>query len=161
MPRGSDFEARWNEGSWAEHLIIAAFNDIPEILAVQFGITDGTAYTSTAAMTARGLPVQNQHGKRPDILVFHKDQISFEEIEELQRIVVMSDDHADQLVYKALLAVEAEFSPYAYQHRLETYGKELSFTIKDEDLKPRQVWQNFFPHCPLYRAVQRCVGFGW
>jgi hypothetical protein len=58
MPRGSDFEARWTEGAWAETKIIDALNAQPELLAVQFGITDGTAYWSSKEMEARDLTIK-------------------------------------------------------------------------------------------------------
>jgi hypothetical protein len=52
MPRGSDFEARWTEGAWAEARILEALNVVPELISVQFGITEGTAYWSSRATPA-------------------------------------------------------------------------------------------------------------
>jgi hypothetical protein len=83
MPRGSDFEARWTEGAWAEARILEALNVVPELISVQFGITEGTAYWSSKEMAARDLPDQTQHGKRPDILVFQRAALSNREIAEL------------------------------------------------------------------------------
>lgn len=144
MPRGTDFEARWTEGAWAETKIIEALNDLPDLLAVQFGITDGTAFWSTKEMAARELPDQGQHGKRPDVLVFRRNALSNAEISDAAELVLKSDDEAQALARKAVLAIESEFSPYAYKHRLEGYGKELSFTIKDEDLAPLKAWHSYF-----------------
>lgn len=144
MPRGSDFEARWKEGSWAELRILEALNREAGLIAVQFGITDGTAFWSLREMEARDLPNQNQHGKRPDILVFQKDNLSAKEMQAVEQLVFQSDEDAEDLTRRAIMAVESEFSPYAYKYRLEQYGKQLSFTIKEEDLAPLVSWQKYF-----------------
>ena len=144
MPRGSDFEARWTEGAWAELKLLESINDVPALVAVQFGITDGTAFWSQADMDARNLPDQSQHGKRPDILVFQRDDFTNSEVAELNELVLKSDNEAEELARRAVMAIESEFSPYAYKHRLEHYEKELSFTIKDEDLKPLVAWHDHF-----------------
>ena len=49
------------------------------------------------------------------------------------------------------MAIESEFSPYSYHHRLQSYEKELSFTIKDEDFHPLLNWQTYFS-VPLHIA---------
>ena len=144
MPRGSDFEARWTEGAWAEKLILEALNDLPELLAVQFGITEGTAFWSSKEMAARNLPDQTKHGKRPDILIFRRNKMTRDELREAQQLVLLPDKDAVVLAREAVLAIESEFSPYDYKHRLKGYGKELSFTIKDEDLKPLKKWHRYF-----------------
>ena len=144
MPRGSDFTARWSEGAWAEAQVIQALNAEPGIIAVQFGITDGTAFWSIREMAARQLPDQSQHGKRPDVLVFRSSDLTDAETVAIQYLLLQSDDDAELLAKKATLAIECEFSPYNYKHRLANYGKELSFTIKDEDLKPLETWQEYF-----------------
>jgi hypothetical protein len=144
MPRGSDFQARWTEGAWAESKLLEALNDIPELVAVQFGITDGTAFWSSVEMQARNLPEQDQHGKRPDILVFQRDTLENDDIAKLDQLVLQSDEEAEVLARRAVLAIESEFSPYAYKHRLEHYGEELSFTIKDEDFTPLLTWHTYF-----------------
>ena len=95
-------------------------------------------------MAARNLPDQNQHGKRPDILVFRKADLSGNELKAVNDLLFQSDDDAEELARCATLAIESEFSPYAYSHRLAEYGKELSFTIKDEDLGPLTKWQEHF-----------------
>ncbi len=151
MPRGSDFEARWNEGSWAELRIIEALNNAPDLHAVPFGISDGTPFWSATEMAARDLPDQNQHGKRPDVLVFHTATLSTEERTAVDQLAFVSDDQAEPVTRKAIMAIESEFSPYAYQHRLEHYKKGLSFTIKDEDLAPLRLWQEHH-EVPLYIA---------
>jgi hypothetical protein len=144
MPRGSDFEARWTEGAWAEKLILEALNELPDLLAVQFGITDGTAFWSSKEMAARDLPDQTQHGKRPDVLIFRRKKMTSGELSDARQLVLQPDKDAIALARKAVLAIESEFSPYDYKHRLDGYGKELSFTIKDEDLKPLKKWHQYF-----------------
>ncbi len=144
LPRGSDFEARWTEGAWAELKLLEALNDVPELIAVQFGITDGTAFWSQADMDARNLPEQGRHGKRPDILVFRRSSLKKSEVGEVGKLGLQSDAEAEELARRAVMAIESEFSPYAYKHRLEHYEKELSFTIKDEDLKPLVKWHKYF-----------------
>ena len=144
MPRGSDFEAKWTEGFWAEQRILDALNARSHLLAVQFGITDGTAFRSSTAMLARVLPVQDAYGKRPDILVFKKSDLSPSEANHVASIGKLSDADAEPIVKRALLAIESEFSPYDYAHRLSEYGKELSFTVKEEDLEPLCRWTDHF-----------------
>lgn len=145
MPRGSDFQARWSEGAWAEMKIIEALNAEEGLLAVQYGITDGTAFWSSRDMAARDLPQQDAHGKRPDILVFDRTMLGPGEEAQVAEVYGMTDEAADALVRKAVLAIESEFSPYAYMHRLKEYGKELSFTLKDEDYQPLKTWTDHYP----------------
>ena len=95
-------------------------------------------------MAARELPDQNRHGKRPDILVFRKADLSDNSLKSVNELLFQSDEDAEPLARSAILAIESEFSPYAYNHRLAEYGKELSFTIKDEDLAPLVKWQEHF-----------------
>jgi hypothetical protein len=144
MPRGSDFEARWTEGAWAELQVLEAVNAESDLFAVQFGITDGTAFWSLREMEARDLPDQSGHGKRPDILVFRRNDLPDADVAAAGKLMLLSDKEADSLAQCAVMAVETEFSPYAYKHRLEQYGKELSFTIKDEDLRPLTTWHEHF-----------------
>lgn len=144
MPRGSDFTARWSEGAWAELKIIDAINSITDLIAVQYGITDGEAFWSTRDMAARNLPDQSQHGKRPDILVFDRSEITPEELAIVENVYGLDDAACEAVVRKAKFAIESEFSPYNYAHRLEQYGKGLSFTIKDEDLLPILRWKAHF-----------------
>lgn len=141
MPRGSDFTARWSEGAWAELRIIEAINRVDELLAVQYGITDGEAFWSTRDMAARKLPEQGRHGKRPDVLVFRRSTLTAKELAVVEKVYELDDDECDGVVNKARLAIESEFSPYNYAHRLTEYGKGLSFTIKDEDWKPLCNWK--------------------
>ena len=144
MPRGSDFQARWTEGAWAEARILSALNANPSLIAVQFGITDGTAFWSSLEMAKRNLPDQTRHGKRPDVLVFRKNDLSLAERASVKKLLLKDDRRAAPLARRAILAIESEFSPYAYKHRLAEYGKELSFTIKDEDFKPLKQWHRHF-----------------
>ena len=144
MPRGSDFTARWAEGAWAEKQIVQAFHQSSTHVAVQYGITSGEAFRSSRDMVARDLPVQGSHGKRPDILIFDRSHISDEEIGRAVDIRLLGDAACDDLVHKAVFAIESEFSPYAYHHRLAQYGEELSFTVKEEDLLPILTWSRHF-----------------
>lgn len=144
MPRGSDFTARWSEGAWAEIKIIEAINDFPPFLAVPFGISDGEAFRSIRAMEARELPNQLRHGKRPDVLVFDRSKLSAEEVEATHKVYELDDDDCENIVRKARLAIEGEFSPYQYAHRMREYGKGLSFTIKEEDLQPTLDWRDHY-----------------
>lgn len=144
MPRGSDFTARWYEGAWAELRILEALNKEPDVLAVQFGITNGEAFWSTREMAARVLPDQNKHGKRPDVLVFRPSELTPRELDVVREIYSLDDDACEDVVKKAKIAIESEFSPYNYTHRIEKYGKHLSFTVKDEDLAPLVKWRTNF-----------------
>ena len=144
MPRGSDFTARWTEGAWAELKILEALNAEPDIVAVQYGITTGEAFWSSREMEARELPDQTAHGKRPDVLVFRRSSITDEELAVVEKVCELDDGACEAVVRKAKLAIESEFSPYDYGHRLEQYGKELSFTVKEEDLEPTKSWWSHF-----------------
>lgn len=144
MPRGSDFTARWTEGAWAELRILEALNAEPRLVAVQYGITSGEAFWSVRDMQARELPDQTLHGKRPDILVFDRAGITDEELAIVEKVCELDDHSCEAVVRKAKLAIESEFSPYDYGYRLQQYGKELSFTIKEEDLEPTKSWRTHF-----------------
>jgi hypothetical protein len=142
MPRGTDFTARWSEGAWAEAKIIEAINKEASLIAVPYGISDGEAFWSIRDMEARELPDQTKHGKRPDVLVFERSQITAKELAIVEKVCELDDDSCEAIVRKAKLAIESEFSPYDYERRLTNYGKELSYTVKDEDLGPIAAWRS-------------------
>jgi hypothetical protein len=76
--------------------------------------------------------------------VFDLSAMEEDERDLIDRIYELPDAEADPIVPKAILAIESEFSPYDYGHRIREYGKELSFTLKDEDLQPLRRWVETF-----------------
>lgn len=144
VPRGLDFYIRWAQGAWAERKVMEAINASAAWRAVPYGISRGDPLTFEE-MKAYWVAYQArmaQYGKRPDLLIFRMERIDalpMQEGEKLARLVDLPNGEAAPLVAQATLAAEIETSLWKVK-KAQEQGRELSFTIKEEDLEPLRTW---------------------
>lgn len=165
--RGSDFLMRWSQGVWSEKRLIDATNKTNQFYAIPYG-PSGTAPTDDVRafelyferLEAAGLG----NIKRPDLLVFKIADKQFvdkflAEIGGEEELPFITEDKLQDLVSKALIAVECENSlwvaekmpfynvPMKAQKRL---GGKMGLAknavlptviIKEEDRIPLSKWQ--------------------
>lgn len=111
--RGIDFEHRFNTSRWAEDLLINSLNEKHGLVTVRYGV-------STIVPQGQELVYGQSVYKEPDLLVFHSALLTPSERALLQngtlswdeRIKLDADGQLANLLKKALVAVEVEFSPY-------------------------------------------------
>lgn len=167
--RGSDFLMRWSQGVWSEQRIAQAVNNTHSFWAIPYG-PSGTAPDNDVRafelyferLEAAGLGTL----KRPDLLVFRKDEQAALEslvasvggLAELP-FIPESDSAIAQLLSKAIVAVECENSLWKAE-AMPDYGATLkpqrrlegkvglkksavlpTVILKDEDREPLIRWQ--------------------
>ncbi len=168
--RGSDFLMRWSQGVWSEERIIQAVNETSEFFAIPYG-PSGTAPDDDVRafelyferLEAAGLGEL----KRPDLLVFRKNDRAFIEkiisslggISELP-FTTEDNNNLKAMLSKAIIGVECENSLWKGQ-LMPDYGAELkpqrrlggklglkrnavlpTIILKEEDRQPLQIWQD-------------------
>ncbi len=168
--RGSDFLMRWSQGVWSEERIIQAVNESSEFFAIPYG-PSGTAPDDDVRafelyferLEAAGLGEL----KRPDLLVFRKNDQAFIEkiigslggISELP-FTTEDNNNLKAMLSKAIIGVECENSLWKGQ-LMPDYGAELkpqrrlggklglkrnavlpTIILKEEDRQPLQIWQD-------------------
>jgi len=112
--------------------------------AVPYGISRGDPLTSDEMKAYWGAYQARmaQYGKRPDLLIFRQERIDAlpaQEGEKLARLVDLPNGEAAPLVAQAILAAEIETSLWKVK-KAQEQGRELSFTVKEEDLEPLRTW---------------------
>lgn len=141
-PRGGDFLISWSRGAWAEEKVCDAINATGFLRATPYGESRGDpmTYDQMKEFWAAYQDRQGTYGKRPDLLVFSADSLTDDEVASLPELIDMDDAAAGPVVSKAVAAIEVETSVWrVYKYQAAT-GKELSFTVKDEDLEPLNTW---------------------
>jgi hypothetical protein len=141
-PRGGDFLISWSRGAWAEEKVREAINATRVLAAVPYGASRGDPMTYNQ-MKEFWLTYQDRQGafgKRPDLLVFKVDLLTEEERQMLPLLIDMDDKSSRPVVDSAVVAIEVETSVWRVRKYRTATGKDLSFTVKDEDLEPLKTW---------------------
>jgi len=154
-PRGFDFLARWSQGAWAESKVIETVNASSDLLAVHYGPSRGdpVSYNEFSAwkkfFEEYRLKLEAR-GKRPDILVFQKDllQATREDLKLIDQLPDLDEQDSAKFVRLSSAALEVETSLWKARKALQ-FGKELSFTLKEEDMDRLNQWQEAH-HKPLF-----------
>jgi hypothetical protein len=117
-PRGLDFLIRNEQGRWAEELVIEAINNETDFKAVRYGISRAVMVENYGKWVEYWRKYQSveKYGKRPNVLVFHKNTFrAFEE--ELRRYSNSFGDESlipeeiwESYVRKSICALEVEMS---------------------------------------------------
>lgn len=141
-PRGFDFYLKWSIGNWAENVV---YGLCKEMLAREMGL-QVYRYGYSAGAVPKNLAefekIQKEKkelekfGKRPDLLLFDK-RFAEEHHEDLLQLMKRPDEEVEDLVRKALLALEVEHSMWSVKQAIPR----LSFTVKKEDVQPLNEWQ--------------------
>lgn len=165
--RGSDFLMRWSQGVWSEHRLVEATNRTKQFFAIPYG-PSGTAPTNDVRAFELYFERLEAAGlgdiKRPDLLIFKISDKVFvdkflQDIGGQEELPFITEDKLQQLIQKAIIAVECENSlwvaekmpdfktPMKAQKRL---GGKLGLAktavlptviIKEEDRIPLSRWQ--------------------
>ena len=143
-PRGLDFYVKWSIGNWAE---LTALRFCREVLSERLGVT-AFRYGYSSGRVPRSLEefeaIEKEReelekfGKRPNLLIYDLE-FAEEHWGELEGIVGKPDDEISPLVCRALAAAEVEASLWSAKR-----ARQLSFTVKEEDVQPLQSWRSTF-----------------
>lgn len=141
-PRGGDFLISWSRGAWAEEKVRDAINATAVLLAAPYGESRGDPmnYEQMKEFWAAYQDRQGAFGKRPDLLVFKTDNLTEDEVALLPQLIDLDDVVVRSVVTKAVAAIEVETSVWRVHKYQAATGKELSFTVKHEDLEPLNTW---------------------
>ena len=165
--RGSDFLMRWSQGVWSEHRLTDSVNRTNQFYAIPYG-PSGTAPDNDVRDFELYFERLEKAGlgniKRPDLLIFNIRDRNYvdkflSKIGGLEELPFITEDSLQDLIQKAIIAVECENSlwvaekmpaynlPMRPQKRL---GGKLGFSksavlptviIKEEDRIPLSKWQ--------------------
>lgn len=111
--RGIDFEHRFKTSRWAEDLLVKSLTDELGLITARYGI-------STIVPAGEELIYGQSEYKEPDLLVFKSALLNAKEKALLQdgsldwqeRVKLDKEGQLSDLLKKALVALEVEFSPY-------------------------------------------------
>ncbi len=160
--RGVDFKHRFNSSRWAEDLLLRSLDDTG-FKAVRFGI-------STFIPEGEELIYGNSKYKEPDLLVFENDALSSDEMQLLgdglldwKERTALGKTGLENVLKKAFVAVEIEFSPYQAKEMKARHWKirtpeqwdarplkhanpptAPNIWVKEEDLGKLTAWENEF-----------------
>lgn len=157
----SEFLANRAMGDWAERMLSAAITAASqEWRIVQYGNTDRIAagHPEFRQRYLNGLEETRLYGKRPDLLLLHKDADVPADVSEWEHV------RAEQITRKAVGAIEvrsSKFEALTYM-RVRREQKEAgkksgrdtpSFTVKVEDLKIVYRWLERYRVPQIYAQV--------
>lgn len=172
--RGSDFLMRWEQGRWAEDIVIRSLNNTQEYGVIQYGPST-VAPTDPKELESFFEKIEKilVEGKRPDLLLFNKDDYNYvlkeinERIGSIEKIVEIPSAEIGDIISKAKVAIEVENSlwvtekmpgfgkpPLRYtkgkrKGQLKFQGPIPTIIVKEEDIQPLKNWQNEFK-VPIY-----------
>lgn len=161
--RGIDFKHRFNTSRWAEDLLISTFGETYEVTTVRFGI-------STYVPEGEKLVYGTSSYKEPDLLVFKSADLNPREERLLrdnsldwQERNALGKSELGELLRKAFVALEIEFSPYKagemkdrnwkirtsaeWERRPLKHAKPPTapnIWVKEEDIEKLMAWQEDF-----------------
>ena len=161
--RGIDFKQKFNTSRWAEDLLIRSLGASFGLVTVRYGI-------STFIPEGEKLIYGTSQYKEPDILVFDGDALSAAEKEMLgdgsldwEERKRLGSTGLNELLKRALVALEIEFSPYRAKEMKDRHWKIRSpekwdarplkhakpptapnIWIKEEDIEKLTAWEKDF-----------------
>lgn len=154
-PPRPDFLINWFRGVWAEDKVIEAIN---QPCGYWFGLRYGPSrgdindYEMLKSYLRRLDEAMRHYGKRPDVLVFRREDIE-------QRIINASLDLQERenaeiksVIERSVAALEVRSSLWSVREA-ENYGKELSFTLKEEDIEFVRLWEETYNKPVFYVQV--------
>ena len=130
----SEFLTNKEQGDWAEKLVLASINaSSPKYVALPYGRSDSIAAGDPgfADFYANYLNELNTIGKRPDILIFKREDAPVDGIVDVQD---------NELISKAVAAIEVRSSSFLskkyaeFMERRETEALEACMKLKEEIL---------------------------
>jgi hypothetical protein len=161
--RGIDFKQKFNTSRWAEDLLIRSLDDALGVKTVRYGI-------STFVPEGGELVYGKSKYKEPDLLVFKTEALSVKEKQLLgdglldwKERAELGKEGLDDLLKRAFVALEIEFSPYQAKEMKERYWRirtpekwdarplkhakpptAPNIWVKEEDIEKLNAWENDF-----------------
>jgi hypothetical protein len=159
--RGIDFKQKFNTSRWAEDLLIRSLDDALGVKTVRYGI-------STYVPEGEELVYGKSKYKEPDLLVFKADVLNESENKLLgdglldwKERTALGKAGLDDLLKRAFVALEIEFSPYQAKEMKERHWKirtpekwdarplkhakpptAPNIWVKEEDIEKLTAWEN-------------------
>jgi hypothetical protein len=142
------------QGMWAEEKLMEAINSTLQFIAVKYGqsrynhelISGKNAWQKYVTKLYSQM---SQYGKRPDILVFRKDNALLNLLSKSKDISEEDEENIKDIVYKSIAGIECRSSSYYYDEYVRARkrsrdDKELSITVKDEDIDRLIKWRKTY-----------------
>jgi len=138
----SAFLINRNIGDWGENIVYESLSKLaPDYIAVKYGrngdlLADGAAFKKFYKSYQAEL---DDFGKRPDLLLFHKDDFHGD----ISDLSETDNEEISDLVQKAIAGIEVRSSLFlAKKFKRGTSSKfdELSYTVKVEDIAVVRKW---------------------
>ncbi len=159
--RGIDFKQKFNTSRWAEDLLIRSLDNALGVKTVRYGI-------STYVPEGEELVYGNSKYKEPDLLVFKADALSQSEKQLLgdgsldwKERTALGKAGLDNLLKRAFVALEIEFSPYQAKEMKDRHWKirtpekwdarplkhakpptAPNIWVKEEDIEKLHAWES-------------------
>ena len=172
--RGSDFLMRWEQGRWAENIVLKSLNSTSKYGVIRYGpSTVAPTDPRELELFFEKMDELSKEGKRPDILLYDKANYEYalkeinQRISSVERIIEVSSSEIEDIINMAKVAIEVENSLWVTE-KMPGFGKtpdkytrgkrkgQLKFSgpvptiiVKEEDIKPLQDWQNKY-EIPIY-----------
>jgi len=137
------------QGMWAEEKLREAINSVPQFIAIKYGqsrynhelISNKDAWKNYVAKVYAQM---SKYGKRPDLLIFRRDTVSLNLREDISE---EDEESIKDIVFKSIAGIECRSSSYYYDEYKRERGeedKELSITVKDEDINRLVKWRETY-----------------
>ncbi len=153
-PPRPNFLINWFQGAWAEERVIEAINQ-PDSLwfALRYGPSRGdiSDYDRLKNYLQQLDEAMHRYGKRPDVLVFCRKDIEEGHVDRSLDLQELENDQLKSVIERAVVALEVRSSLWSVREAKDA-GKELSFTLKEEDIEPVCLWMR--THCKPVFYVQ-------
>ena len=171
--RGSDFLMRFSQGRWAEDIVVRTINATDEFRAVPYG-PSSVAPSDPYEMERyfERLDMAGTIGKRPDLLVFSRDdyeaiRLRLDEVG-VANLPFIPESELDFLHSRAIIAVEVENSLWIARE-MPDYGKGIPLVEliakrrrfrKPEKIERWEAWiKNVRRFCERSEERKRLMGF--
>jgi len=166
--RGSDFLMRWSQGHWSEKRLIQAVNETTDFHAIPYG-PSGVAPSEDVREFELYFESLEKAGlgqiKRPDLVIFNKSNQKYVDdfvtgLGGLKELPFIKEDELDELLDRAIIAVECENSLWKAE-KMPDFNSKLSpqkrlegklglksnavlptVILKEEDIPPLIKWQD-------------------
>jgi hypothetical protein len=137
------------QGMWAEEKLREAINSTPQLMAVRYGqsrynhelISNRYAWKKYVTEVYEQM---RKYGKRPDLLVFRRVDVPSGLPEDISK---EKEEDIKDVVFKSIAGIECRSSSYYYDEYVKRRGeddKELSITVKDEDIDRLIKWRDTY-----------------
>jgi hypothetical protein len=138
--RGSDFLMRWMQGRWSEDVVQRALNSTAEFGVIPYGpSTVAPDDPNELELFFEKMDVITLEGKRPDLLLFHKDDYEWA-VQELstrlngvESVALTPSTQISDIISKAIAALEVENSLWVTA-KMPGFGKPFKRFLRGKNM---------------------------